>query len=389
MNIDQPEQALVVCPASLILNWRKELSKWLIYDHNIAVPAFEKGTISSKANVLIVSYQSTIVSKYAENIHNFLKSKKTMLFLDEAHELSNPYSKRTKVIYELLWKKTSKLHFLTGTPIRTNVIDMYPMLKMTCPKTFSMTYAEFGERFSFPVYTPSKVEYKGLRNEDELIKLIKPFITIRKKREVAKDLPDVQISEIPLQVQFSEKERKKHAAEKQRASQIVANGGEDHTAASFAHEIGLKKIELIQEYFHSVLPSFGDRQFILMGKHIDVLSEYKRFFQSLGISTEYLHGGCSPKERSKIITSFQEGESRVLISNIKAGGVGLNLQNAHMLFFVELDWSWTTIKQAIDRIDRIGQTTKPFVTMFYAENTIDDAMRHCMNVRKDIADKVF
>ena len=218
------KKVLVICPATPKINWKREMTKWLVRDFDITVQ-MSKDTWDYLADINIINYD--ILKKNHDQIHS---TKWDMVIVDECHWLKSPDAQRTQEIVGTYynWKKmtvdeiddvlfkfrTDKLNewgmqlgmlnarkkvMLTGTPIPNRPIEMWPIIHYLDPKTFPVFFW-FAKRYCVDGHNGYGYDFKGAKNLSELQEKLRTSIMIRRlKKQVLKELPPKfrQVIEIP------------------------------------------------------------------------------------------------------------------------------------------------------------------------------------------------
>ena len=117
-----------------------------------------------------------------------------------------------------------------------------------------------------------------------------------------------------------------------------------------------------------ILEKNPKEQIVLFTWHRSVGEELKRRLPN----SEFLHGQINLQQREKMLTDFKEGRIQFLIVNLKAAGMGINLQNTHIGILVELIWTPKLVEQAIKRLHRRGQTKPVYIAMLVLKNSLDE-----------------
>ncbi len=214
---DKPYKVLVVAPASLLLNWKRELAKWL---PNLKTNALTSGKqkIDVNADVNIVSYG--LLNKVVEQMKNE-NITFTQLIVDEAHYVKNKKAQRTKYV-KFIAEKAPHLLFLSGTPITKKPIDLFAQLEIIGvagdrTKPFG-DYYYFAVRYCGGQQGRFGFEANGATNINELNQKLRSTIYLRRdKEQVLQELPDKQRQYIYIEIpDETKKELKEIELEKRR-----------------------------------------------------------------------------------------------------------------------------------------------------------------------------
>lgn len=425
------QNAIIIVPAYLKYNWLREAKRWLpdrftigITDVKVLTKTKEREAsrthVWPNTDIVITTYDAL------EEHHDKLREKVwDVEVCDEAHELSNPTSIRTRNVLgggrgksKILAIPTKKTIFLTGTPITKRPINLWPMVQKCDPKGLGRDYRAFVRRYCGGYDGPFGLYKDGATNLEELqFKLRSVFMIRRMKDNVLKELPPKvrQVVELPPEgtrklvkkelAQFEKNlERMERvnageeydesvfdsvsfealskfideATEKAVAYSSLENGEvdlEDYLKLHFEamslarEEVGLAKVPMVAEYVRRLLDT--DEKVVIMTFHKSVAAELLKIFPG----SAFVTGSVGLKKRDKEVDRFQEDPNcRVFIGNIGAAGTGITLTAAVHLVFAELDWSPADMEQAEDRIHRIGQEFVAFIHYLVIRGSMEAGM---------------
>lgn len=375
--------ALVICPASLKLNWQREIQKWTKKNNSITLISGRSNTVLEKADIHIINYDIV-----ADNLELLIKQQYKIIVIDECHQLRNYKAQRTKAVKEL--KKTvDKLICLSGTPIVNRPVEFFNTLNMLDPETWNSWY-RYVNRYCNPESNGFGITYKGANNTEELHKILTETVMLRRlKKDVLEELPEKQISIIPVELSDRSSYR---AAENNLETWLSENKGKQAaiTALSeiehlkqIAAELKLKNcIAWIEDYLES------EGKLVVFATHHFVIDELKKYFGDRAVK---LDGRDSLEQKQQAVDSFQNDPSiELFIGNIQASGVGITLTAASSVAFLELAWTPGDHMQCEDRIHRIGQEADS-VNAFYliAENTIEEDIMDLLDEKRQVLDAVL
>lgn len=371
------ESCLIVCPATLRINWTRELDKWLI---------------SPYVDIKIVSYDSMGKAD--------LERTRDVAILDEAHYIKNKASLRSRYAGRIQAKRKLAL---TGTPLLNRPIELWNILHWLSPETWpASSYWKYALRycgaFQRVINKGGKRvwDVSGASHLDELSGHLSGLMIRRTKAEVLKDLPAKrrQIIEIPLNG-IKEDLRMRLVAARITAKDIEGHYAHDvrklESALSAAwtemaglrHEAGLAKVGMAVDVIKDAIESEG--KVVVFGHHRDVLAG---LYQGLSdYNPVVLHGGTTEKSRMAAVDAFQnDPKIKVFIGQIQAAGVGITLTAASQVIFVELDWTPGVMSQAEDRCHRIGQKDSVLVQHLALAGSLDSHIAKALVKKQDIID---
>jgi len=373
---------LVVCPTSLMYNWENEIKKFTpdISYHIYHGPArMLQMEHFQKADLVITTY-GTLRS----DIKMLSQIPFDYVVLDESQAIKNPLSQVAKAA--MLLKATNRLA-LSGTPVQNNTFDLYSQMNFLNPGMLG-TAEFFREEFATPI---DKMQDKEAQNQ--LRKLVYPFLLRRTKEQVAPDLPEK--SEMLLFCEMGSKQRKIYDAYRNRyRSKIlgeIQEKGMDNARLSIL--TGLMKLRQIcdspailnetemyenhsvkiDELLRELTENTGSHKALVFSQFLGMLALIREELEKRNIPYVYFDGSSSTLDRENAIQQFQNDEAcRVFLISLKAGGVGLNLTAADYVYIVDPWWNPAVEQQAIDRTHRIGQTKRIFAYRLICKDTIEE-----------------
>lgn len=370
----QIDSLLVVCPASLKINWARELQKWMID------PCVE---------ITIINY---------DRLHKLDLSKTyDVCILDEAQYIKSKGAQRTR--YCKLIKTKNKLA-LTGTPILNKPIELWSILNWLVPEIWpASSYMRYALRYCGAYKGKWGWVMDGATHLDELKTHLSYLMIRRLKEDVLKDLPPKrrQIIELPkdgigadLRAKLVEASTRLNLIEETYRHDVRMLDSNLTVAfqemAQLRHEVGLAKVDTALGLIHDAIEASG--KVVIFAHHRDVIECLK---ESLA---DYLpaviHGGTPQAERQDAVDRFQTNPKvRVFIGQIQAAGVGLTLTAASHVIFVELDWTPGVMTQAEDRCHRIGQRDAVLVQHLVLADSLDARMAKALVRKQEIIEKAL
>jgi SWI/SNF-related matrix-associated actin-dependent regulator 1 of chromatin subfamily A len=315
------EKVVIVCPASLIGNWKKEIR--------------EKSDLD---RFIICSYNKVGKLEVPE---------KFALIVDECHYIKNKTSIRSKGVMDLA-EKAERVFMLTGTPILNRPVELWSILKTIDPDF--MDFFSYAKRYCGAKRInigPRKVwDFKGHSNLDELHDILKQKYMVRRvKKDVLKQLPDKTRVTVPIDDDVAYKKFEK-----------VLEGVDNLFDALSANALIKSESKLLLEYI-SDLSENNDK--IVVFYHHKLLGDVlENMFDCVRID-----GSVNSDDRVELIDRFQNGNVRMALLSIGAASTGFTLTAADTMVFTEIPLVPGVLLQAEDRIHRIGQ--KNACTIFY------------------------
>lgn len=374
LGILDAKRILILCPAVMRYTWQDELNLWSTIDRKIIV--LESGSQINKLKDLpvnaavICSYDLARTSRVKEALSAF---EYDGVIYDEAHYLKNRKAERTKVSLGSLFEACKYKIFLTGTPFLTRIVDGYTLFEKILPSKID-NFFKFADEFSYKRITNFGTDYYGVKNPDKLSELLYGNFFVRYlKKDVEKELPDKMFQTIKLDSRLSIKLEAEVAEQLQQAGRAIEIGKDVVVPRSLAEHRrlqGEKKFRSMAEFTQSLLEQ--DEPVVLFAYHRNLIEMFKNQFSKLKPSV--ITGDTLPKDRHDAVKRFQSGDTNLFIGQIVAAGVGITLTRSSNVVLAELDWSPSTIAQAVDRCHRIGQKNVVNVYDFVVPNSIDETI---------------
>ena len=381
------KKILIVCPASLKINWEREIANYSDRTCYIA----EGKKFSTEADFVIVNYD------ILKNFHNkedkenslLLQSKFELVILDEAHMVSNAQAQRTKLINDFT-KNVKRVWLLTGTPMTSRPINYYNLLNLIESPVAQnwMAYAiRYCQGFQFRAGNRKVWNVTGASNLEELRDRTSKQI-LRRLKENVLDLPDKIIT--PVYLRTSSKEYKDLMGE---YYEWLENKKEESSSLTvqFSKIMKVRKVianEKVKDTIEFV------QNIIDQGKKVIIFTNFTDTLQLIhshfGKESVYLDGSCNKVQRQYAVDQFQENEKiKVFVGNLKAAGVGLTLTAAEVVIMNDLSFVPAEHAQAEDRAYRYGQKNNVLVYYPIFENTIEGVIYDILNKKKKVIGTVM
>jgi SWI/SNF-related matrix-associated actin-dependent regulator 1 of chromatin subfamily A len=419
-------RVLIICPASLRLNWAKELRNWLVRNLTVAVAESSK-PFPHDADIVVINYD--ILGKFRDQLR---RETWDLLICDEAHYLKNETAQRTRNVFgskakarrgeaaEAITPIPSKRSMLlTGTPITNRPKELWPLVEYSCrdrdgaPAEFRSKWA-FLRRYCGAVQTRWGWDVGGATNLGELQEKLRATFMIRRlKAEVLTELPAKrrQVIEIPangatqlVAAEMEAYDQAESALESLRVAVELAKASDDPADYEAAvrnlrdaeqvafvevsrrrHETALATVPYAITHLRDVLET--GQKVVVFAHHMDVIDALMAEFGSAAVK---LDGRDSMEARNAAVERFQTNPSvQVFLGGIMAAGVGLTLTAASHVVFVELDWVPANITQAEDRCHRMGQRNSVLVQHLVLEGSLAARMANTLVTKQDIIDRAL
>lgn len=361
---------LIVVPVALISNWVHEFKIW----GGVLKPRIVNGNQNKRKVIYNMQTPIQLVSYEAvRNDIELLVNDKfyDLVVLDEAQRIKNDSAAISKSIKKIPRKYSLAI---TGTPLENSIEDIASIFGFVKPKTIS--------KYDFPKEVKRKID---------------PYTIRRRKRDVLNDLPDV--IEQNIRIKLSDEqwityentriERYKYIKElqkKERISGILALITELKKIVNF-DPVTEKSSKV--DYIKDIL-----EEKVSLNEKVIIFSQYVETLEYLSdnlpeFKSNIYHGGLSQVERDNLIQKFKNSaNSEVLLISLKAGGVGLNLQEASTLILFDKWWNPAVELQAIGRADRFGREGSLHVIKFTSVDTIEERIEDLLLNKQEIFNKI-
>lgn len=373
INLTTPHSVLIICPASLKLNWQNELNRWLVRERSIDVVSGDEWP-DSEEDIVIINYD--ILTRHKHLIDSKLWD---LVIFDEAHYCKNPKAARTKMALSI---KANRKLMLTGTPMINRPVELQPLAGYLAPEEFGHFF-RFAKRYCDARQTSFGWDFSGSSNLAELQSRLRESVMVRRmKADVLTELPAKrrQVLVIPANTKdmqaalADEMESMAEAAESTTTIEVLF---ED--MSKVRHRMALAKVGAIIAMLEDI-----DHPVVVFCHHHDVVAEIEAGLEGRNIVT--LTGQHSAVERQAAVEAFQNGDADVFIGTIGAAGVGITLNRASHVVFAELDWTPGGVSQAEDRCHRIGQTDSVLVQHVVVDQSIDARMAQLLVQKQAVLD---
>jgi superfamily II DNA or RNA helicase len=376
--------ALVICPASVLHNWRREAEKFVPH---LKVLVLQSGAGRHTMRKLIPQHD-IIVTNYAllrRDLEELNKFDFGVLVLDEAQFIKNPTAQVTQSVKQL---KADHRVALTGTPLENRLLDLWSICDFIQPGYLG-TQEHFHETYD-PKSGAETEEAISLQRiaRRRLSAKLRPLLLRRLKKQVAKDLPDR--IEQRRDCELGEEHRKLYLAELRRSREQVMQAVKEKGLAKSKMHVLAALTRLRQICCHpqlvgsDVASGKTETLFELLdtlvaeGQKVLVFSQFVQMLKILetdcakrGIPTHLLTG--ETKQRQEVVNAFQADEhGGVFLLSLRAAGTGLNLTNASYVVLYDPWWNPAVEAQAIDRSHRIGQTRTVNAYRLIAPGTVEE-----------------
>ncbi len=371
--------ALVICPASVLHNWRREAEK---FTPEMKVLVLESGAARHNLRKQIPHFD-IVVTNYAllrRDLEELLKFEFQVLVLDEAQFIKNPTAQVTQCVKQL---QAQQRLALTGTPLENRLLDLWSIVDFIQP-TYLGTQVDFNETYE----SPREDSATQRINRRRLSAKLRPLMLRRLKQQVAKDLPD-RIEE-RRDCELGPDQRKLYLAELRRSRDQVMQALQTkglaqsrmHVLAALTrlrqicchpqlvgNETPSGKTETLFELLEPLLEK-GEKV-LVFSQFVEMLKLLERECENRQFVTHILTGNT--KDRQEVVRAFQEDQRPcVFLLSLRAAGTGLNLTTASYVILYDPWWNPAVEAQAIDRTHRIGQTRTVNAYRLISPGTVEE-----------------
>jgi SNF2 family DNA or RNA helicase len=390
--------ALIVCPTSLVENWKEEAAR---FTPNLKVILLHGSTrhrrwkMLKDADIVITSY-----ALMRRDVERHLEHTYSIVILDEAQHIKNHTTQNALAAKKL---KAGHRLVLTGTPMENSVSDLWSIMDFLMPGYLG-GHKEFHEHYEVPILAGGEL---GEYAQSKLRRKLHPFLLRRLKKDVAKDLPP-KIERI-APCKLTQDQHKVYTQllqeSKQRIQEMVERDGFNKSRMEILStllrlrqtccHIDLLRLEGLQSKYPSAKM---DLFFELLDEALDSKHRVLVFSQFTSMLTilrkemdqrnlEYCYLDGTTKDRQDVVRRFNRNQSiPVFLMSLKAGGTGLNLTGADMVIHFDPWWNPAVEAQATDRAHRIGQKRTVYSVKLVTKGTIEEKVVEMQRRKQDLID---
>ncbi|MFF7366372.1 DEAD/DEAH box helicase [Streptomyces tricolor] len=388
---------LVVCPASLLGNWQREIERFAPGTpvRRFHGPGRALGSVSGGEFVL------TTYGTMRADAARLAGVPWGMVVADEAQHVKNPYSATARALRTIGARARVAL---TGTPVENNLTELWAILDWTTPGLLG-GLGGFRARYAQPV--------EGGRDPaaaQRLARLVGPFLLRRRKSDpgIAPELPPKTETDHPVAL-TAEQAGLYEALVRETLDRIATADDMARRGLIVRLLTGLKqicnhpaqflkeddprlagrsgKLELLDELLGTILAEGSG--VLVFTQYVRMARLLERHLAARGVPSLLLHGGTPVAGREALVRRFQAGEAPVFLLSLKAAGTGLNLTRAEHVVHYDRWWNPAVEAQATDRAYRIGQTRPVQVHRLITEGTLEDRIAEMLGRKRELADAVL
>ncbi|WP_327308128.1 SNF2-related protein [Streptomyces sp. NBC_01298] len=402
---------LVVCPASLLGNWQREIER---FAPGTPVQRFhgagrELDGVTGQGVGGVGGFVLTTYGTMRLDAPRLAAVRWGMVVADEAQHVKNPRSSTAKALRTI---PSAARVALTGTPVENNLSELWAVLDWTTPGLLGRL-GTFRTRYADPVESG-----RDPRAAARLGALVRPFLLRRKKSDpgIAPELPPKTETDHAVPLTREQAGLYEAVVRETLAAIAGANGMErrglvvklltslkqicnhpaQYTKEPYTKEqygpkkstgTGSGKLELLDELLDTILAEGGS--VLVFTQYVTMARIIERHLTARGVASQLLYGGTPVPRREELVDRFQAGEVPVFLLSLKAAGTGLNLTRAGHVIHYDRWWNPAVEEQATDRAYRIGQTQPVQVHRIIAEGTVEDRIAELLARKRALADAVL
>ena len=378
---DVNSRHIIVCPASLIYNWKQEIEKFVPGLKAMIYNGLQRNLdqfFKEDASVMICSYGTLRSDIEQLKIYPW-----SVAVIDESQNIKNVQAQITRAVGQL---NTSARIALSGTPVMNNTFDLYAQLNFLLPGMFG------GQEFFRKEYANPIDRDGDMDKVKALQQITAPFVLRRTKGQVATDLPEKTESVLWCEMgeaQMMVYNKIKHQIRDSIFLDIKTGGLERNKLNILQGILKLRQVcgspSLLPEKENTEDAIKIDMLMEELGRLKQnkalVFSQFKGMLHLIadrcrkaGIAFYHFDGDTPVAERAEMVNKFQAEEDKtgVFLISLKSGNAGLNLTAADYVFLIDPWWNTAVQQQAIDRTHRIGQTKSVFAYKMICKDTIEE-----------------
>ncbi len=401
-KLEERRTSIVISPSSLTLNWKNEIRK---FTDKIKILVIRGNVNERKEKIENIDNYDLVITSYDllkrdVDLYKNKNYKFRFAIADEAQYLKNSNTQNAKAIKEL---NADTRYALTGTPIENSLSELWSIFDYIMPG-YLFSYRKFKSLYEIPIIKDNDEE-----SMKKLKALIEPFILRRTKKEVLTELPEKTIT--VLNNEMEEEQEKIYLsylsdARKEVSDELNLNDNAQSRIKILALLTRLRqicchpslfiegykgvsgKLEQCMEILEDAIKS--GHKILLFSSYTSMLEILEKEMEQKNIKYFKLTGETKIDERVKLVDKFNEdGDTKVFLISLKAGGTGLNLTGADMVIHYDPWWNISSENQATDRAYRIGQKNNVQVYKLITKNTIEEKIYELQQKKSELIDNIL
>jgi len=385
--------SLIVMPATLLFNWRREIEK---FTPNLRVCLYygpQRDIDELDENHLALTTYATV----RNDIDRVENTAFCYILLDESQHIKNLASKTTKAVMRLQGRHRLAL---SGTPVENDLTELYSLFRFLNPTMFG-SFAQFKRRYAQPIQKEGDKDAAA-----ELRRKIYPFILRRLKSNVLDELPPK--SEQTLYIEMNPAQRRLY--ENRRAffqkaihSQVKSAGMASTRFFVLQALSELRQLASIPEVKSDDAVRSAKREALLAqlsevvanGHKALVFTNFLGALERIGEDLEragipFVAMTGATRDRAALVKRFQSDAGiKTFLMTLKTGGVGLNLTQADYVFLFDPWWNRAAERQAVDRAHRIGQRRAVFTYRMISRDSVEEKIEALQERKLELVDQMI
>jgi hypothetical protein len=386
---------LVVCPASLLGNWEREIRR---FAPGVPVRRFHG---SARDLTGVEGFVLTTYGTMRLDAAELAAVQWDLVVADEAQHVKNARSATAKALRTI---GSGVRVALTGTPVENTLSELWAILDWAAPGLLG-SLGSFRRRWAKPIEADKDEE-----TARRFARLLRPFLLRRSKSDpgIAPELPaktetdqlvpltreqaglyEATVREAMAEIAESDGMARRGLIIKLLTSlKQICNHPAQYLKQGDARLTGRSgKLALLDELLDTIVAE--DHAVLVFTQYVAMAQLLSRHLADRGLSSQLLHGGTPVTRREDMVRRFQDGEVPIFLISLKAGGTGLNLTQADHVVHYDRWWNPAVEDQATDRAYRIGQTRPVQVHRLMTEGTIEDRIAAMLAAKRALADAVL
>ena len=392
--------SIVVCPSTLVLNWKLEVEKWsnsikVLIIQGTSKERREKINQYEKYDLIITSYDllKRDIDNYNEKIFKYI-------IADEAQYIKNALTQNAQALKNL---KGEIKFALTGTPIENSISELWSILDFIMPG-YLYNYNKFRNKFEEPI-----LKYKDKEALERLKRLISPLILRRVKKDVLTELPEKNITVMKNKMEKEQEkiylsylaQTKKEIREELKNSNFQKNKLKIFMLITRLRQICCHPSLFIENYkgksgkleqcINLVIDAIeSGHKILIFSTYTSMFEIIEKEFKKLQIKYFKLIGNTPISKRIEMVDEFNNNdEIKVFLISLKAGGTGLNLTSADVVIHYDPWWNLSSENQATDRAYRIGQKNSVQVYKLITSNSIEEKINEMQKNKEKLSKDIL
>ncbi len=391
-------RTLVVCPASLVYNWQREIENYTPELNSVVIA----GSVQARKEIIENSKDTDIWITSYDLLKRDIPLYEDITFaneiIDEAQFVKNQNTQASQSVRVV---KSSFRMALTGTPIENYLSELWSIMDYLMPG-FLFQYGKFQSEYETPVVAKKDAEVL-----ERLRSMVHPFILRRLKKQVLKELPDKLLEVVSVRMEAGQRRLYDASVEEIRCmlDKVSTDEFRSGKLQFLAKLTGLRQIccdpSLIYDGYSEGSAKLdacmqlvdeavsGGHKLLLFSQFTSMLDIISEELRKKEIDFYRLDGSVSKERRMEMVDAFAGDEVKVFLISLKAGGTGLNLTAADIVIHYDPWWNQAAQDQATDRTHRIGQTRAVTVYELIVQDTVEERIQKIKEAKSKLVEDVL